>query len=101
MLCEFSIAPITSGESLGKAVSEIIAIIDESGIPYQTHAFGTLVEGEWEPVMALIKKCHHAMRNHHSRVITTIRIDDREGAGRRLTGKVDSIEKHLGRQIRR
>jgi len=99
MLCEFSISPITSGESLSEAVAQIIDLIDKSGISYQTHAFGTLVEGDWETIMTLIKKCHNTMRSYHLRVITTIRIDDREGADNRLTGKIESIEKRLGRQI--
>jgi uncharacterized protein (TIGR00106 family) len=99
MLCQFSISPLGAGESLGKDVARIIALIDSSGLRYQVHAMGTIVEGGWDEVMALIKQCHELMRHIHSRVSTTIQIDDRKDAGGRLTGKIDSIERHLGRKI--
>jgi uncharacterized protein (TIGR00106 family) len=99
MLCQFSISPAGAGESLSKAVADIIDLIDRSGLRYQTHAMGTIVEGSWDEIMSLIKQCHHAMRTDHHRVLTTIHIDDREGADNRMTGKINSIEKHLGREI--
>ncbi|MBN1356620.1 MTH1187 family thiamine-binding protein [bacterium] len=99
MLCQFSISPIGSGESVGKAVSEIIDIIDRSNLPYQTHAMGTIVEGSWDQIMNLIGTCHRKMRSEHNRVITNIHIDDRKESEHRLTGKLESIKHHLNRDI--
>ena len=62
---------------------------------------GTLVEGEWDDVMALIKECHFKMRRQGARVLTRISIDDREKAVNRLTGKVRDVEKALGRELRK
>jgi uncharacterized protein (TIGR00106 family) len=99
MICEFSVAPIGDGVSLSKDVAKIIDLIHNSGIRYQTHAMGTLVEGEWDEIFALIKKCHNLLRADHSRVLTRIVIDDKQDATDRITGKIDSVEKQLGYKI--
>ena len=100
MLLEFSTFP--AGEkSLSGAVAKIIDIVDKSGLPYQTHALGTLVEGEWDELLALVKECHLCLRNDFERVMTRITIDDRKGADGRLTGKVKSVENKLGRDIKK
>jgi len=100
MLLEFSSFP-ASEKSLSGAVAKIIDLIDKSGLPYQTHALGTLVEGEWDELMELVKKCHMLLREDFERVYTRITIDDRKGAKNRLTGKIKSVENKLGRNIRK
>jgi uncharacterized protein (TIGR00106 family) len=101
MLLEFSTYPIGSSESLSKDVAEIIAIIEDSGLAHQTHSMGTVVEGDWDELMELVKRCHMKLREKFNRVGTRIAIDDREGATGRIEGKIESIEKHLGRDIRK
>ncbi|HEQ98037.1 MAG TPA: MTH1187 family thiamine-binding protein [candidate division Zixibacteria bacterium] len=100
MLLEFSTYPADE-ESLAGAIAKVIDIIDKSGLPYQTHALGTLVEGEWDELMALVKKCHMKLREDFSRVYTRINIDDREGYKDRITGKIAELEEALGRQIKK
>lgn len=99
MLLEFSTYPIGSGESLSKDVASVIDIIEKSGLPHKTHAMGTVVEGDWDELMDLVKRCHYALAENHNRVTTRIVIDDRKGASGRIEGKIDSIERHLGREI--
>lgn len=101
MLVQFTVFPVGARESLSKEVAKVIDIIDRSGLPYRTTAMATIVEGSWDEVMALVKKCHQAMRRAHNRVYTSIVIDDRKGAVRRLTGKVDDVEKVLKRKLKR
>jgi uncharacterized protein (TIGR00106 family) len=100
MLLEFSTFP-AGQESMAKSVAKIIDLIDKSGLTYQTHALGTLVEGEWDEVMELVKKCHMALREDFNRVLTRITIDDRKGYTGRITGKVQDIEDALGRKIKK
>lgn len=100
MLLEFSTFP-AGQESMAKSVAKIIDLIDKSGLTYQTHALGTLVEGEWDEVMGLVKKCHMALREDFNRVLTRIAIDDRKGSTGRITGKVKDIEDVLGRKIKK
>ncbi len=100
MLVEFSTFPYGL-KSLADPVAKVIDIIDKSGLPYQTHALGTLVEGDWDEVMGLIKKCHMALGDEYDRVMTRINIDDRKGFSDRITGKVKEVEEELGRTIKK
>ena len=99
MITMFSIIPVDKGESLSSEVAEAIKLIDQSGLPYQVTAMGTLIEGDWDEVMDLIKRCHLAIRKGSKRVYTRINVDDREGATDELTRKVASVEKKVGRGI--
>lgn len=90
-----------SSVSLSAQIATIIDRIDRSGLPYQTHAMGTIVEGSWDDIMALIRQCHELILENNERVTTSIRIDDRKGCSGRLQGKIDSVEHRLGRKIRR
>ncbi|MDH4226980.1 MAG: MTH1187 family thiamine-binding protein [Deltaproteobacteria bacterium] len=102
MLVEFTVMPVGTGESLGDAVSEIMKIIDESGLPYRVNPMGTVVEGNWEDVMALIRKCHDHVASKAPRIITGIKIDDRPGKPMdRIVEKVKTLERRLGRELKK
>jgi uncharacterized protein (TIGR00106 family) len=100
MIVEFSIVPIGRGEGLAGLVAKIVDIIDRSGLPYRLNPMGTVVEGEWDDVFALIKECHRKMRQEAGRVLTHITVDDRDKAKGRITGKVEDLEKILGRRLK-
>ncbi len=101
MLAFFSISPMDKGESLSEFVAASLDLIDRSGLAYKVGPMGTTVEGEWDEVMQLIRDCHMLMRDKSRRIATSIKIDDRIDATGRLTGKLDSIEKRLGRKLER
>jgi uncharacterized protein (TIGR00106 family) len=92
--------PVGSGESLREPVAKVLDLVDRSGLPYQHTAMGTLIEGDWDEVMELVRDCHQALRQSHRRVVTTIKIDDREGGKDRLRAKVRSVESALGRSLK-
>ncbi|GAB4308247.1 MAG: MTH1187 family thiamine-binding protein [Candidatus Bipolaricaulota bacterium] len=95
IVCEFSIVPIGVGESLSSHVARCERIVRESGLPHRLTAMGTIVEGEWDEVLAVIRACHMAVRADCRRVSTLIRIDDREGPPGRLEQKVRAVEEKL------
>ncbi len=99
MLAEFTIVPLDKGESLSEYVSKVLDLVDESGLEYRLTPMGTVVEGDWDDVMDLIRRCHMHMREHSNRVSTSIKIDDREGAVDRLDGKIRSVESKLGKTL--
>jgi uncharacterized protein (TIGR00106 family) len=101
MLAEFSIIPIGAGSSVGDRLAEVLRIVDASGLPYKINPMGTVVEGEWEEVMRLIKKCHKAVMKAGERAVTTISIDDRKGKPSRIEQKVKSIEKRIGKSLKK
>lgn len=100
MIVEFSVVPVGRGEELAGPVARILDLVDRSGLPYQLTAMGTLVEGDWDAVMDLVRRCHEAMRAETGRVYTHVAIDDRPGASGRIAGKVRDVEKILGRPLK-
>ncbi len=99
MLAQFTIFPVGKGESLSKDVAKILDIIDKSGLTYKFSPMATTVEGDWDEVMALIKKCRDRLRKTNDRIYTSIVIDDRKRARNRLSGKVEAVEKVLKRKL--
>jgi uncharacterized protein (TIGR00106 family) len=101
MLIEFSIIPVGSGSSIGDRLAEVLRIVDASGLSYKVNPMGTVVEGEWDELFRLIKKCHLTTMKKEERVITTISIDDRKGKPNRIDLKVKSIEKRIGKSLKK
>jgi uncharacterized protein (TIGR00106 family) len=99
VLLEFSMTPLAKGESVSAYVARSLDIIDRSGIPYQLTPMGTILEGEWNEVMAVVTKCFDAMSADCDRVSTQVKIDYRKGPAGRLRSKVDAVEAKLGRKL--
>ncbi len=101
ILVEFSMTPLDKGESLSPYVARSIDIIDKSGLPYRVGPMGTCVEGEWDEVFELIKKCFERMSEDCNRISILIKADYRKGKSGRLDGKIKSLEEKLGREIKK
>jgi uncharacterized protein (TIGR00106 family) len=101
VLLEMSIVPMGVGESVSQYVAECVNLIDQSGLAYEVHSMGTIVEGELDEVLALMERCIDQMTNHSDRVTCSAKLDYRKGRSGRLSGKVDSVEQKLGRPIKR
>lgn len=101
MLVEFATFPVDKGPKLSRPIAKVINIIDRSGLKYQTTAMCTLIEGNWDEVFALIKKCHFLLRKDSTRVYTRIVVDDRKNFPGPMAEKVNRVEKVLKRKIRR
>ncbi len=101
MLAVFSIVPVGVGSSIGDQLAEVLKVVDASGLPYKINAMGTVVEGEWDDVMKLIKQCHSTVMKTGERAFTTIAIDDRKGRPGRLEEKVKSIERRIGKSLKK
>ena len=101
MLVEFSIIPIGVGSSIGDQLAEVLSIIDANGLPYKVNPMGTVIEGDWDDIMKLIKKCHETVMKAGERALTTIIIDDRKGKQNRIEEKVKSIERRIGKSLKK
>lgn len=99
VLLEFSMSPLSQGESLSKYVARSLDIIDRSGLPYQLTPMGTIIEGEWDEVMAIVTECFRKMSSDCTRVSTNIRIDYRAGKSGRLKAKIAAVEEKVGRKL--
>lgn len=99
-LLEFSMFPIGKGESLSEYVARSLEIIEASGLPYRLNAMGTIIEGEWPEVLAVVQKCADRMAADCDRVACTIKVDWRRGQTGRLDAKIESVQARVGRKLR-
>lgn len=99
MLAEFSVMPVGAGESVSPYVADCLRIVDKSGVDYRLNPMGTVLEGDYDQVMAVIAECHKSVAASCTRVATTIRIDDRRGTTDMLRSKMESVEKKVGKRL--
>ena len=99
-MLEFSMSPLGKGESVGAYVARSLDIIDRSGVDYRLNPMGTVLEGEWDEVFGVVKRCFERMRKDCSRISCTIKVDYRKGHRGRLMAKTTSVEKRLKRKLK-
>jgi len=101
VLAEFSVVPIGKGESVSQYVAECIKLVESSGLEYRLNPMGTVVEGEYDDVMGLVRRCHMRVLELCPRVITTVKIDDRKGRRNMMDSKIRSVEEKLEKKLKR
>lgn len=99
VLLEMSVVPLGVGDSVSTYVAKCIDLIDQSGLAYELHSMGTIVEGELPEVLGLMQSCIEKMAEHSDRVSCSAKLDYRRGKSGRLQSKVESIEQKLGRKV--
>jgi uncharacterized protein (TIGR00106 family) len=95
MLIAFSVTPLGVGDSVGDLVAEAVRVVRASGLPNQTDAMFTLVEGEWDEVMGVVKQAVDVVAARAPRVSLVLKADLREGVSDALTSKVASVDERL------
>lgn len=89
------------GASVAKYVSRIIDMIDQSGVPYQLTPMGTIVEtGSVPEALAIVEKAYAVLGEDCERVYSALKLDIRKGKSGRLKGKIDSVKRELGRDVK-
>jgi len=101
VLAEFSVVPIGKGESVSQYVAECLKIVDSSGLSYKINPMGTVLEGDYDAVMSVIRACHMRVMDICPRVITSVKIDDKKGASGMIDRKIESVERLLGRELKK
>ena len=89
------------GESVSEYVSRSLNLIDESGVDYRLNPMGTVLEGEWNEVMEVVKKCFEQMSADCNRISCSIKFDYRKGKKGRLQSKMTSVESKLGKDLKK
>jgi uncharacterized protein (TIGR00106 family) len=97
VLAAFSVTPLGAGNSVGELIADAVRIVRESGLPNETNAMFTNIEGEWDEVMTVIQRCVQTVAARSPRVSVVIKVDYRPGATDALHGKVEAVERELGR----
>jgi uncharacterized protein (TIGR00106 family) len=95
MLVAFSITPLGTGEAVGEIVAEAVRVVRASGLPNQTGAMFTTIEGEWDETMAVVKQAVDVVAARAPRVSLVLKADLRPGVTDGLTAKVETVERYL------
>ena len=97
MIVAFSISPAVTDETGGvsEAVAEAVRVVRDSGLPCETNAMFTNIEGEWDEVMAVVKRAVDVVAEVSPRVGLVLKADIRPGYDGQLTAKVERIEQAL------
>ena len=101
VLLEFSITPLGEGESVSRYVARSLDIVAASGLDYRLHAMGTIIEGELDQVLSVLKQCIEALAKDCNRISCSAKLDYRKGHQGRLESKVTSVEQKLGRPLKK
>lgn len=93
---DLCIVPIGVGLSVSKYVAACHEIILEAGLKPQLHAYGTNIEGEWDIVFDVVKKCHEKVHEMGApRITTTIKAGTRTDRDQTMADKISSVQAKL------
>ena len=95
MLAAFSVTPLGVGDSVGGLVAEAVRIVRASGLPNETNAMFTNIEGSWDDVFDVLKQCVMRIAEDAPRVSVVLKLDYRPGSENQLEHKVASIDARL------
>ena len=96
VLVAFSVTPLGVGESVGEIVAEAVRVVRDSGLPNKTDSMFTVIEGDnWGEVMAVVQRAVEVVAARAPRVSVVIKADWRSGVTNAMTGKAESVERHL------
>jgi uncharacterized protein (TIGR00106 family) len=96
VIADLTVSPFGVGLSVSKYIAACHRIFEEAGLKTNLHAYGTNLEGDWDTVMAAIKKCHEEL--HHMevpRITSSIKIGTRIDKQQSMADKVSSVRNKL------
>jgi uncharacterized protein (TIGR00106 family) len=96
VIADLSVVPLGVGVSVSKYIAECERILQEAGLSPELHAYGTVVEGEWDTVFGAIRRCHeHIHEMGAPRISSSLRFGTRTDREQTAGDKVRSVEEKL------
>jgi uncharacterized protein YqgV (UPF0045/DUF77 family) len=78
MLLELSVSVKGKQLEASDPSADMNKIIDASGLHYKTTSKGTVLEGSWEQLMAVAKKCHDEVLKKNDQFVTRMKAVDKK-----------------------
>ena len=97
-IAEVSVVPLgTKTPSVSQYVARAIKVLEqEKDIKHETTAMGTIIEGDLDRILAVVRKMHEEIFGEGvARVVTTVKIDDRRDKAQNMKAKLDSLRQKL------
>ena len=96
VMIDLCVVPIGVGTSVSEYVTACERVFQDAGLSHQMHAYGTNVEGEWDDVMAAVKRCHEVVHEMGApRVTSSMRFGTRTDRTQTMADKIASVEAKL------
>ncbi|GFM33608.1 MTH1187 family thiamine-binding protein [Desulfovibrio subterraneus] len=92
VIAELSIFPMDKGDSVSPYVKRALNVLKSSGLMFQLNPMGTVIEGDWDSVMAAVSDCYKALEADCDRIYMTLKIDARKGREYGMLSKVAAVE---------
>ncbi|MBU1342475.1 MAG: MTH1187 family thiamine-binding protein, partial [Proteobacteria bacterium] len=93
---DLCVVPIGVGLSVSKYVAACHKIITQAKLESQLHAYGTNIEGDWDAVFDVVKKCHEKVHDMGApRITTTIKVGTRVDKEQTMADKIASVKEKL------
>lgn len=96
VMIDICIVPLGVGVSVSDYVAACQKVLQASGLSHQMHAYGTNVEGDWDEVMAAVKRCHEVVHEMGApRITTSMRLGTRTDRTQSMDDKISSVREKL------
>ena len=96
VIADLCVVPMGVGVSVSRYVAECEKVLHQAGLNTKLHAYGTNIEGEWDQVMAAIKRCHEVVHEMGApRITSTLKFGTRVDRSQTMDQKVISVEQKL------
>ncbi|MFE1172780.1 MTH1187 family thiamine-binding protein [Streptomyces sp. NPDC058773] len=95
MLIAFALTPMGVEETVADYIADAVKIIRESGLPNRSDSMYTMIEGEWDEVMAVVKGATEAVAAKAPRVQLVVKADIWPGMAHPLDGKIELLEQRI------
>ena len=96
VMMDLCVVPIGVGVSLSEYIVECQRVLKAAGLKTELHAYGTIIEGEWDEVFTAVKACHEAVHAKGApRITTTIKVGTRVDRAQTMEEKVSSVKDRL------
>lgn len=94
---EISVVPLgVQSVSLSAFVAEALKVLQKSGLSYELTGMGTIISGDLDAIWRVLREMHEScFAQGVTRVLTTIRVDDRRDRVSSSRQKVESVMKRL------
>ncbi len=96
VILDLCVVPLGVGVSVSKHVAACQRVLSDAGLSPKLHPYGTVIEGEWDQVLAAVKRCHETIHEMGApRISTTIKLGTRTDRRQTAADKVRSVEEKL------
>lgn len=96
VMIDLCVIPLGVGVSVSEYVTACQRVLEEAGLEHRLHAYGTNIEGDWDEVMAAVKRCHEVVHEMGApRISSTMRIGTRTDREQSIQDKMESVTSKL------